>query len=61
MLQELSDSAFSKWVASARFVYPTLLTAHGLGVAIVVGITVMIALRVLGFPGRSRFMPMLIR
>lgn len=50
MLEELSNSAFSKWVASARFVYPTLLTAHGLGVAIVVGITVMIALRVLGFP-----------
>jgi hypothetical protein len=50
MWSALETSAFSSWVAVSRWAYPTLLSLHGLGMAVVVGLTSMIALRVLGFP-----------
>ena len=37
--------------------YPTLLTLHGLGMAVVVGLTVMVGLRVLGFPSNLPLAP----
>ena len=50
MWSALETSAFSSWVAVSRWAYPTLLSLHGLGMAVVVGLASMIALRVLGFP-----------
>jgi hypothetical protein len=50
MFEALSMSAFAQWVTVSRWAYPTFLTAHGLGMAVVVGLTVMIGLRVFGFP-----------
>ena len=46
----LQGSAFSRWVAgsASRLAYPTFLTLHTVGMAIVVGTCAMMALRVLG-------------
>lgn len=50
MWSVLDTSPFANWVNAAPWPYPTLLTAHGLGMAVVVGLTTVLALRVLGFP-----------
>ena len=50
MLEALSTSQYASWMTTSKWAYPTFLTAHGLGMAVVVGLTVMISLRVLGFP-----------
>lgn len=52
MLAWLDDSAFSNWIDISEWAYPLLLTVHGLGMAVVVGVTVMIGLRILGFPAK---------
>ena len=51
MLEALANSDYAMWMVTSSWAYPFLLTAHGLGMAVVVGLTVMIALRLLGFPG----------
>lgn len=50
MWSVLDTSPFANWVNAAPWPYPTFLTAHGLGMAVVVGLTTVLALRVLGFP-----------
>lgn len=53
MLEWMQNTAFSQWVDSSGWGYPLLLTLHGLGMAVVVGLTVVVGLRVLGFPARA--------
>jgi hypothetical protein len=54
MLEWLEGSGFSSWVGQSVYAYPTLLTLHALGLAVVVGTLAMFNLRILGFlPGLS--------
>src|SRR5688572_7609510 len=50
MLRQLQDSAFSAWVLGADTIwsYPTVLTLHTVGLAILVGAAMVVDLRVLG-------------
>lgn len=50
MLDALANSDFAMWMVVSPWAYPALLTTHGLGMAFVVGLTVVVALRLLGFP-----------
>lgn len=49
MLEWLEETDIAVWVSSSAWGYAGTLAAHGIGMAIVVGITVVIALRILGF------------
>ena len=53
MLRSLQDSAFSAWVLGSDTIwsYPTILTLHTVGLAILVGAAMVIDLRVLGVGG----------
>jgi hypothetical protein len=53
MLQQLQDSAFSQWVVGSDSIwaYPTILTLHTVGLALVVGAAVVVDLRTLGVGG----------
>jgi hypothetical protein len=53
VLASLQESAFAQWVASAPtlLAYPTVLTLHTVGMAIVVGACVVMDLRFLGVGG----------
>jgi hypothetical protein len=53
MLQRLQDSAFSAWVLGSDTIwsYPTILTLHTVGLAILVGAALVIDLRLLGIGG----------
>lgn len=57
MFDALSASPLAQWVAMSLWAYPTFLTAHGLGMAVVVGLTVMIGARILGFPSQVPLAP----
>jgi hypothetical protein len=50
MLQRLQDSAFSQWVVGSESIlaYPTILTLHTVGLALVVGTAIVVDLRTLG-------------
>jgi uncharacterized protein DUF6644 len=50
MLQSLEGSAFSQWVvgSDSLLAYPTILTLHTVGLALVVGAAVIVDLRTLG-------------
>jgi hypothetical protein len=50
MLRQLEDSAFSQWVVGSEslLAYPTILTLHTVGLALVVGAAIVIDLRTLG-------------
>lgn len=48
----LENTPIGVWVDISPWAYPFLLTVHGLGMAVVVGLTVVIALRILGFPAK---------
>jgi hypothetical protein len=50
MLRTLQDSAFSAWVLGADTIwsYPTVLTLHTVGLAILVGAAIVVDLRLLG-------------
>lgn len=48
----LENTPIGLWVDISPWAYPFLLTVHGLGMAVVVGLTVVIALRILGFPAK---------
>jgi hypothetical protein len=50
LLEALQDSAFAHWVQSSA--YPIVITLHSIGLAILVGLLVVIDLRVLGFAQR---------
>ena len=57
MLRALQDSAFSMWVLGSDSIwsYPTILTLHTAGLAILVGAAVVVDLRLLGV---GRVMPL---
>jgi hypothetical protein len=57
MFEALSNSAFSQWMVVSRWAYASLLTLHGLGMAVLVGLTTMVSLRVLGFPKQLPLAP----
>lgn len=50
MLRQLENSAFSQWVVGSEslLAYPTILTLHTVGLALVVGAAVVVDLRTLG-------------
>jgi len=50
MLEWLEETPIAIWVQSSLWGYPLTLSMHGVGMAIVVGLTAVIALRLLGFP-----------
>jgi hypothetical protein len=49
MLQVIQDSALADWVRVSEWGYPIILTLHSLGLALVVGILVVVDLRIMGF------------
>ena len=51
-MQWLQSWWLTHWVDESPWAYPFLLTAHGLGMAVVVGLTAMTAVRILGFPAK---------
>jgi len=51
-LQWLESTGLAAWVRESLWGYPIVLTSHGIGMAIVIGIMVMIDLRLLGFASR---------
>jgi len=53
MFEWLQSTGLATWINISPWAYPTFLTAHGLGMAVVVGLTAMIALRIIGFPAKA--------
>lgn len=53
MFEWLQGTGLATWINISSWAYPTFLTAHGLGMAVVVGLTAMIALRIIGFPAKA--------
>jgi membrane-bound ClpP family serine protease len=49
LLQWLEQTPVADWVAASAWGYPITLSSHGVGLAIVVGIILMVDFRVLGF------------
>jgi hypothetical protein len=49
MLEALQNTAFSQWLLVSEWGYPIFLTLHSLGLAMLVGVLIIIDLRVLGF------------
>lgn len=56
-LETLQNSEFSQWVLVSVWGYPILLTLHSIGLALLVGLLIIIDLRVLGVPRMLPFMP----
>lgn len=52
MFEWMISTSLAHWVDESPWAYPFLLTAHGLGMAVVVGLTVMVGVRILGFPSK---------
>jgi hypothetical protein len=50
MLSALEQSAFIQWTMSDLYCVQLLLSAHSVGMAIVVGVILVLSIRVLGFP-----------
>jgi len=48
VLESISETALVRWAAESDWGYPIILTAHAIGMALVVGILLMFDLRVLG-------------
>jgi hypothetical protein len=63
LLLWLEESRLSVAIAGSQFVYPGILTAHGIGMAFVVGLNTAVSLRVLGvaptlpLAGMAKFYP----
>nr|WP_298728110.1 DUF6644 family protein [uncultured Steroidobacter sp.] len=56
-LETLQNSGFSQWVLVSVWGYPILLTLHSIGLALLVGLLIIIDLRVLGVPRLLPFLP----
>jgi hypothetical protein len=48
-LQSLEDSAFGVWVSTSLVGYPLMITLHAIGMAVMVGLSVALDLRLLGW------------
>jgi hypothetical protein len=65
LLLWLEESRVSAAIAGSQFVYPGILTAHGIGMAFVVGLNTAVSLRVLGvaptlpLPAMAKFYPVM--
>ncbi len=55
LLESISQTALVRWAAESDWGYPIVLTAHAIGMALVVGILLMFDLRVLGLGARIPF------
>jgi hypothetical protein len=55
LLESLSQSALVRWTAESDWGYPIVLTSHAIGMALVVGILLMLDLRVLGLGNKMPF------
>lgn len=49
LLEQLSDSALSEWLSLSMLGFPTLIALHSVGMAVVVGLSLVISLRLFGF------------
>jgi hypothetical protein len=60
LLESIENSGFSIWLREAPTVlaYPTVLALHAIGMAFLVGLNTMIALRILGFASGLPLAPM---
>jgi hypothetical protein len=54
-LESISQTALVRWAAESDWGYPIVLTAHAIGMSLVVGILLMFDLRVLGVAARIPF------
>jgi hypothetical protein len=65
LLVWLEESRMSVAIAGSQYMYPAILAAHGVGMALVVGLNTAVSLRVLGvasalpLAGMTRFYPMM--
>ena len=65
LLLWLEESRLSVAIAGSQYMYPAILAAHGVGMALVVGLNTAVSLRVLGvaselpLAGMTRFYPMM--
>jgi hypothetical protein len=50
LLEWLQDTALADWVRVSEWGYPIILTLHSIGLALVVGVILVIDLRILGIP-----------
>ncbi|WP_116809677.1 DUF6644 family protein [Steroidobacter cummioxidans] len=57
LLETLQNSEFSQWVLVSVWGYPILLTLHSIGLALLVGLLIIVDLRVLGVPRLLPFLP----
>ena len=57
-LEMLQNTKFSEWVLVSVWGYPILLTLHSIGLALLVGLLIVIDLRTLGVPKMIPFMPL---
>jgi hypothetical protein len=48
ILVELQESAFSEWLALSMLGFPTLIALHSVGMAVVVGLSLIVTLRLYG-------------
>jgi len=48
LLESLSQTALILWVAESNYGYPIVLTLHSIGMALVIGIMLVVDLRVIG-------------
>lgn len=58
LLESLQNSALAQWVQISVLGYPVLLTLHSLGLALLVGLLIIIDLRVLGMPRMLSLAPL---
>ncbi|MBB6096466.1 hypothetical protein HNQ60_005388 [Povalibacter uvarum] len=57
-LEMLQNTKFSEWVLVSVWGYPILLTLHSIGLALLVGLLIVIDLRALGVPKMVPFVPL---
>jgi len=58
LLQTIQDSSLADWVRVSEWGYPIILTMHSLGLALVVGVLLIIDLRIIGIPRSLPVVPM---
>jgi len=58
MLEAIQNTAFADWVRVSEWGYPIILTLHSLGLAMVVGMLLVMDLRILGVPKSLPLLPL---
>jgi diacylglycerol kinase len=57
-LETLQNTDFAQWVQVSQWFYPILLTAHSVGLALLVGVLIIIDLRIVGLVRAIPLMPL---